>query len=199
MDSSQDDMRAELAELRVIISALTARLDALMEVNSDNRPSTTTTGTSSASQRLNVNRMETLKLMQDIEGRDRNLIITGVAEEEDEEISNILINAGAGKITLNDARRIGAKKDTEKPRPIRAAVHDKDTRDRLVQSGRNLKSKGNPAMILPDRSRAEREQINDMYQEASRRNESQPAKNGKVWAVVGKLKPRLRQIDPSVY
>jgi len=118
-------------------------------------------------------------------------------EETSEIVSGILIDAGAGKITLNDVRRIGAKKDTGKPRPIRAIVQDKDTRDRLVQSGRNLKIKGISAMILPDRSQVEREKINELYEEASKRNATKPAKNGKIWAVVKKLKPRLRQIEPS--
>ena len=37
--------------------------------------------------------------------------------------------------------------------------------------------------------------FDELYKEAKKRNENQQQKTGKVWAVIGKMKPRLKLID----
>ena len=188
-----DSLGKEVSALKDIIGSLSAKLDELTRSFAANKMSSSTP--------TNV-RLQTLEVIQDKEDRSRNLIITGIEEPEEEEpsktVADIVGKLGLDASGLHDIRRLGKPRVGGRPRPIRATAIDCESRDRFVRAGHILKSIDNPAKILPDRTVEERDQVNDLYSEAKSRNsKAKGSKNGKIWAVIGKLKPRLKQIDLS--
>ena len=93
------------------------------------------------------------------------------------------------------AFRVGLKVEG-KNRPIKATVRSKELRDSIVWESRKLKDK---KWILPDRSQEERKRVKELVEESKKRNgsedENMRPKNGMKWAVVGKLRPTLVEIE----
>ena len=148
---------------------------------------------------LEKNEKETVGKTQDFEGRERNLVITGVIEngeqELEEQVKKILEETEEVIPKVICSTRIGARWSVGKPRPIRITLSDKESRDCLIRAGRVLQVKGISARLMPDRTKAERKHIDELHKEAKKRNIENVPTMGKVWAVIGKLKPRLKLID----
>ena len=146
------------------------------------------------------NRFAALEMLQERENRDKNLIIHGCEEglNEDAQVvaKELLSAAGLYDVTPTSVVRLGPKKDG-KIRPLRAILHDKETRDQCVKAGRVLGEKKIKARFLPDRTPEERQQINSLFKEAKERNvegHKKAPKKGFLWMVMDKLHPHLLQV-----
>ena len=122
-----------------------------------------------------------VKSASDRDDRSRNVKIYGVEEADQEmlsdKVSEILQEIGE-KPTVQDCCRVGLKKGTITPRPVKFSLSSSDLVDQVLRKARLLRTKEGfqSVSVCPDRSVEERRAYKRLIEELKKKRQAEPDK-----------------------
>ena len=150
----------------------------------------------------------TLKEVTDINERRMNVVFRGIQEpsgedneqkhhQDFESLCEVAVRAGVDgdlfRKTVVRVRRLGRQEEGKNFRPLLVRLIAPDVRELLLRGNRALKEANKEDntryRIDPDLTREQQQKLNDLWDEARKKNES---KNGVKYFVIGRENPELR-------